>query len=126
MDESTNELKKLEQELHKRIHAGEIYAALSIAEKTLEIAEEALGPDHPDVAQSLNNLAGLYHEQGNYALAEPLCERVLAIHEKALGHDHSSVATSLNNLARLYRVTDRKSEAEKLEKRAAAIEAKPR
>ena len=34
--------------------------------------EKALGPDHPDVARSLNNLAVLYYEQGRYADAEPL------------------------------------------------------
>jgi len=30
----------------------------------LAILEKALGPDHPDVANSLNNLAGLYKDQG--------------------------------------------------------------
>ena len=45
--------------------------------------------EHPDVAQTLNNLAGLYHSQGQYAKAEPLYERALAIYEEALGPDHS-------------------------------------
>jgi tetratricopeptide (TPR) repeat protein len=40
------------------------------------------------VAQSLNNLAGLYDSQGKYAEAEPLYQRALAISEKALGPDH--------------------------------------
>ena len=30
------------------------------------------GPDHPDTADSLNNLAVLYDNQGRYADAEPL------------------------------------------------------
>ncbi|MBT1570101.1 tetratricopeptide repeat protein, partial [Klebsiella pneumoniae] len=63
----------------------------------------ALGPDHPDVATSLNNLAELYRSQGQYAQAEPLFKRSLAIWERALGPDHPDVATSLNNLAELYR-----------------------
>ena len=46
------------------------------------------------MAQSLNNLAGLYHTQGNYAQAEPLLKRSLAIKEKALGPEHPSVAAS--------------------------------
>ncbi|MCV4691476.1 tetratricopeptide repeat protein, partial [Escherichia coli] len=53
-------------------------------------------------ATSLNNLAGLYDAQGQYALAEPLFKRSLAITEKALGPDHPDVATSLNNLAGPY------------------------
>ena len=61
--------------------------------------EKALGPDHPDVAESLNNLAVLYDDQGRYADAEPLYKRSLAIREKALGPDHPDVAQSLNNLA---------------------------
>ena len=32
--------------------------------RALAIREKALGPDHPDVAQSLNNLADLYSAQG--------------------------------------------------------------
>jgi tetratricopeptide (TPR) repeat protein len=63
----------------------------------------ALGPDHPDVAQSVNNLADLYSAQGRYADAEPLYKRALAIFEKALGPDHPSVASALNNLASLHK-----------------------
>jgi tetratricopeptide (TPR) repeat protein len=62
----------------------------------------ALGPDHPDVANSLNNLADLYRQQGRYADAEEFNKRALAIWEKALGPDHLDVANSLNNLARIY------------------------
>ncbi|MFN3920758.1 MAG: tetratricopeptide repeat protein, partial [Methylohalobius sp.] len=38
----------------------------------MEVAEKNVGPNHPDVATSLNNLALLYYAQGQYALAEPL------------------------------------------------------
>jgi tetratricopeptide (TPR) repeat protein len=41
-------------------------------QRALRIDETALGPDHPDVATSLNNLASLYRAQGNYDAAEPL------------------------------------------------------
>ena len=62
--------------------------------------EKSLGPNHPDVARSLNNLAQLYRDQGRYADAEPLYKRALAIYEKSLGPDHRDVATALSNLAR--------------------------
>jgi tetratricopeptide (TPR) repeat protein len=88
--------------------------------------EKTLGPDHPDVATSLNNLAQLYETQGQYAQAEPLFKRSLAISEKALGPDHPDVAQRLENLAALYRATNRTKEAEVLEKRAAAIRAMKR
>ncbi len=60
-----------------------------------------LGPEHPDTATSLNNLACLLKDQGDLAAARPLYERALAIREKALGPEHPDTATSLNNLARL-------------------------
>ena len=34
--------------------------------------EKAVGPDHPYVGMSLNNLAALYYNQGRFAEAEPL------------------------------------------------------
>ena len=94
------------------------------SKRALAIREKALGPDHPDVAASLNNLATLYIDQGRYAEAEPLLKRALAIREKALGPDHPDVAQSLHNLAVLYQVQGRYAEAEPLYKRALAIKEK--
>ncbi len=83
-----------------------------------------LGPEHPDVAQSLNNLAALYQAQGRYAEAEPLYKRSLAILEKALGPEHPDVAQSLENYASLLRETKREDKAEEMETRAHAIRVK--
>ena len=78
---------------------GRYTEAISLAQRILAIREKSLGPNHPDVAISLNNLASLYQDQGRYADAEPLYKRSLAIREKSLGPNHPDVATSLNNLA---------------------------
>lgn len=47
-----------------------IYAVGRAAEKmfirALEMRESVLSNDHPDVAQSLNNLASLYNDQGRW------------------------------------------------------------
>jgi tetratricopeptide (TPR) repeat protein len=97
--------------------------ALTLAKKDLEVAEKKKGPDHPDVAISLNDLALIYDSQGQYSKAEPLYKRSLTISEKALGPDHPEVATSLENLAKLLRNTNRKNEAKDLEARAERIRA---
>ncbi len=60
--------------------------------------EQRLGPDHPDTAGSLNNLAELYRAQGSYAQAEPLYKRALAIWEKVLGPEHLTTITVRGNL----------------------------
>jgi tetratricopeptide (TPR) repeat protein len=111
----------LNQEVVELYRAGEYDRAVVIALKALEVAEQNVGSDHPDVAITLNNLAGLYRTQGEYAKAEPLYKRSLAIWEKALGPDHPDVATILENLAALYRDTKRYRKAEPLEQRAARI-----
>jgi len=100
---------------------GRFSEATEIAEEVLQLREKALGPDHPNVAISLNNLAALYEAQGKYAEAEPLYKRLLEIREKALGPDHPNVAISLNNLAELYRVQCKYAEAEPLYKRSLEI-----
>jgi tetratricopeptide (TPR) repeat protein len=63
-------------------------AARPLLERALAIREKALGPEHPDTATSLNNLAWLLQDQGDLAAARPLYERALAIREKALGPEH--------------------------------------
>jgi tetratricopeptide (TPR) repeat protein len=89
--------------------------------RALTIREKVLGPDHSDVALTLNNLALLYKEQGKDFEAEPLYEQALSIYEKALGPDHSHVATCLNNLASLYKSQGKYAEAEPLFVQSLAI-----
>jgi tetratricopeptide (TPR) repeat protein len=86
--------------------------------RSLATLERVLGPEHPNVAASLNNLAGFYRAQGNDADAASLYWRSLAIKEKALGPEHPSVATSLNNLAALYCDQGNYAEAELLFRRS--------
>src|SRR5258708_28848259 len=76
---------------------------------------------HPDVGQSLNNLANVYRLQGKYSEAEALFNRALTIREKALGSSHPDVGQTLNNLGLLYRDQGKYVEAEELLKRALTI-----
>ena len=79
------------------------FQALPLLRDALAIREKALGPEHPDTALSLNNVARLLRDQGDFAGARPLYERALAIREKALGPKHPDTANSLANLANLLR-----------------------
>jgi hypothetical protein len=62
-----------------------------------------LGPNHSEVAASLNNLVLLYGKQGRYSEAIPLARRALTIDGEALGPGRPEVASWLNDLAELYR-----------------------
>ena len=64
------------------------------------------------MAQSLNNLAGLYRKQGRYSEAEPFLLEELALRKRLLGEEHTNVGQSLNHLAYLYYEQGRYSEAE--------------
>ena len=103
---------------------GQYKEAESLYKQAVAIFEKALGPDHPEVAQILNNLAELYRNQGKLTDAEPLYKKALDIFEKALGPDHPQVATSLNNLALLYKQQGKLAEAEPLYKQALDISEK--
>ena len=118
------EAKKLNQQVVQFIEQGQYAAAIPLAERALAIREKVLGLEHPDVAQSLNNLAEPYRNMGNYQKAEPLYQRSLAISEKVLGQEHPLAATSLNNLAELYRNMGNYQKAEPLYQRSLAIREK--
>ena len=89
--------------------------------RALAIDEASYGPDHPDVATDLNNLAALLQATNRLAEAEPLYRRALAIDEASYGPDHPDVATVLNNLAVLLQATNRLAEAEPLSRRQLEI-----
>lgn len=71
--------------------------------RSLEMRERVLGSDHPDCAQSLNNLAALYNEKKHYDKAEELYEKALDIRRRALAPDHPSLAYTVKHLAVLYK-----------------------
>src|SRR5262249_35675278 len=66
------EAQRLNKDVVSFYHAGRYQEALLRAERALKFGEQHLGPAHPEVAASLNNLALLYDAQGAYAQAEPL------------------------------------------------------
>ena len=64
--------------------------------------EALYGPNHPNLADSLSNLAILYNQSGAHNKAQPLYERALRIYETVHGPDHPDVAHTLTDLAVLH------------------------
>src|SRR5207249_12193863 len=69
--------------------------------RSLSIDEQSFGPEHPDVARYLNNLAGLLKATNRLGDAEPLMRRALAISVASLGGLHPSAQTVAKNYAAL-------------------------
>ncbi|KAF2685485.1 TPR-like protein [Lentithecium fluviatile CBS 122367] len=86
--------------------------------RALEGREKELGVQHPHTLASVNNLAGVLHDQGRYEEAESLSRRVLEGLEKELGMQHLDTLMSVNNLAGVLQDQGKYNEAEKLHRQA--------
>jgi len=100
---------------------SEFRLARPLFERALAIREQVLGSDHPDTAESLNDLGNLLREQGELDAARPLSERALAIRERVLGPDHPQTAWSLQHMGMVLRGLGQLAAARPLYERALAI-----
>jgi len=142
--QQATELEHLTREFTELQRAGRYSQAIPVAERILSIHESRSDADQSSiavwlnnigrvvpetrsvlrVAQSVNNLAFLYRDQGRHTDAEPLLQRSLTILEKAFGGDHPEVANALCNLGQLYEDQGRYTEARPLLQRALDIREK--
>ncbi len=72
--------------------------ALAVYREALAIYERRVGPEHPNVAIVLNNVAIVHRHAGRLNEAEKALERSLAIRERALRPGHPLIAQSRTNL----------------------------
>jgi tetratricopeptide (TPR) repeat protein len=98
-------------------HAGRQEAERSLA-ACLKLAENFELTD-PRRAQSINNLAAVYYQQGKYREAEPLFEKAAELHEKL--KDEQALYAALNNLGTLYVVLSRFESAQTVLERSLKI-----
>ncbi|KTG42551.1 hypothetical protein cypCar_00039777 [Cyprinus carpio] len=103
---------------------GLLSQAVAPLQRSLEIRETALDPDHPSVAQSLHQLAGVYVHWRKFGNAEQLYKQAMEICENAYGPEHSTVARELDSLTLLYQKQKKYEQAEKLRKRSVKIRQK--
>src|SRR5205823_8759772 len=73
---------------------GDYKKAESYALRAVEVTEKARGPDHPETATSLNDLAKVYEAVGETAKAQPLRERAAKIRNKGQTNPAASQSTT--------------------------------
>ncbi len=73
--------------------------------------EKVLGPDHPDVAITLNNLALLLKSEGKLREAQAMYLRALRIFKRCLTSDHPHLITCVDNYSHLLREIGQTEEA---------------
>ena len=67
---------------------GDYPKALEYYEKDRKISEAVLGPEHPDTAQTYNNLGALYYAMERWSDADDYLLRALKIRLVKLGPGH--------------------------------------
>jgi tetratricopeptide (TPR) repeat protein len=72
--------------------------ALGYYTRALAAAERISGPDHPDVAITLNNRGILFDELGRFPEALADYRRAMEIEERRLGPDHLFALNSVSNI----------------------------
>lgn len=111
-----NKLLECEDEL------DEFVAAEQHGRSALTLRQKHLGPDHAEIAESLNNLGLVLNRQGTFGEAEKLHRQALAMRQKLLGLEHRDIAESLGNLSQALERQGRFGEAEAYCRQALAME----
>ena len=78
---------------------GDNQKAIELLQRSLEIGERVLGPDHAALASPLTYLARVRASEGKPADALPALERALRLREKAFGRNNRDVAETLVDIA---------------------------
>ena len=90
-----------------------------LLEQVLTIQEKLLGPEHPDLAQTLNNLGVLRHTQGRHAEAEAFYLWALEICETYRDPLNQDAVNLMQNYAAFLQEIGRNLEADAVKARAA-------
>jgi tetratricopeptide (TPR) repeat protein len=88
-----NNLGRVVAEQSRYKEASELY------HESIRVAEQGLGPDHPDVAVALSSLGKLMIAQRKFSDAEPLLERAERIDRESFAPDHPRIGYDLSNEA---------------------------
>jgi CHAT domain-containing protein/tetratricopeptide (TPR) repeat protein len=119
--QGNDEIGTLLAQIDRLSHASQYREAGELTKRLLTLTERRFGPNHPNVATTLNNLGEFLRFQGRYAEAEPYYDRALAMAEKAMPRDDGRIGTMLSNIGQLYAEEGRYSDAEATYTRALAL-----
>ncbi len=101
---------------------GLVEKALPLLQRTLQIREKELGPNHPDTITAVGNVGYIMQALGRLEEAGPYFEAAVERMEKLRGASHPDLAPHLNNLAMLRVDQGRPRDGQPLYERAIAIQ----
>ena len=92
--------------------------------EALEAKRRVLGHEHQDTLASMNNLANVLQEQGQWQESEEMHREALEAKRRVLGQEHPDTLASMTNLANVLREQGKWKEADEMHREA--LEAKRR
>ncbi len=104
------------------VRLGLVEKALPLLERTLQIREKELGPNHPDTITAVGNVGYILQALGRLEEAGPFFEAAVERMERIRGTNHPELAAHLNNLAMLRVDQGRPRDGQPLYERAIAIQ----
>ena len=106
------------QELYKQ---QKLDAMIPLVERALKLREQAVGPDHPQIAVLTGLLGIAYYRTRDYRRAEQMLRRTIAIKEKTLGPGAPDIAKLAKALSDVYLNLGDYGRAEEMSLRAQEI-----
>ena len=70
--------------------------------RLISLRENVLGKEHPDTANTYNDIGQTYHRLGDYPKALEYCFEALKTKENVLGQEHPDTATTYNTVGIIY------------------------
>jgi len=81
---------------------GDLEMTFQHLHKALELRENALGSDNPQVAATCVHLGALYRNTGNFEQSLKYMLQAVDIQKKTMGEEHPVVASTYNNIGALH------------------------
>jgi len=120
--------KEPEAQAHMMYVMGEVYDSLGLFSqaqtlftRALNLQRTVLGPDDPQTLTSLNRMAVLLTEEGNYPEAAKLQREAFAARTRVLGPEHPDTIASMAQLATVLTLQGQNAEGVKMKRDAFAI-----
>jgi tetratricopeptide (TPR) repeat protein len=85
------------------LEEGKRSESIAVLHKALAAKEQYLGKNHPSVAQTLNNVACFYAQDGDFVAAESAASRCFEIRKAAFGVEHPETLASASLLDKVRR-----------------------
>jgi tetratricopeptide (TPR) repeat protein len=106
---------------HALSSVGDYTAAVDYYQRSLDLKETHVGPNHPTLGFTAASLAQAHAALGDYDQAAELSRRALAILENAFGPDDPQLGVALNNLAYSLEGLEQFGEARSMHERSIEI-----